>query len=85
MTVLHGERPVGHVTSGTFSPTLKRSLALALVETEVPAGALAVEIRGKRMPARTVPHSIPGGASQGRPAGRTHAGLNTEQEVNHGS
>jgi aminomethyltransferase len=55
MVVLHGEHPVGLVTSGTFSPTLKRSLALALVNSEIPDGAMAVEIRGKRMPAHTVP------------------------------
>ena len=55
MRVLHGEQQVGFVTSGTFSPTLKRSLALALVDSLVPDGALAVEIRGKRIPARTVP------------------------------
>lgn len=55
MRVLLGEQQVGFVTSGTFSPTLKRSLALALVDSLVPEGALAVEIRGKRIPARTVP------------------------------
>ncbi len=46
----HGE---GDVTSGTFSPTLKQSVALA----RVPAGKLQqvmVEIRGKQVPARIV-------------------------------
>jgi len=52
--VLWSGREVGRVTSGTFSPTLKRSLALALVEAEVPDGELQVEVRGKRLDARTV-------------------------------
>jgi aminomethyltransferase len=44
---------VGEVTSGTFSPTLERSIALA----RIPRGAVArveVEIRGKLLAARTV-------------------------------
>ena len=43
----------GEITSGTFSPTLERSIALA----RVPAGAAAgvqVDIRGKLQPARIV-------------------------------
>jgi aminomethyltransferase len=46
----HGD---GEVTSGTFSPTLNRSIGLA----RVPAGAgstVEVEIRGKRLTARVV-------------------------------
>jgi aminomethyltransferase len=54
--VLVGGRTVGEVTSGTFSPTLQASLAMALVE---PAAAdardsLAVDIRGHREPAQVV-------------------------------
>ena len=50
MTVLHGERPVGQVTSGTFSPTLRRGIALAYVPRDLaqPGTALAVDVRGKR-------------------------------------
>ncbi len=51
--VFDGERLIGQITSGTFSPTLNRAIALARVE----AGARArcqVEIRGKRLPARVV-------------------------------
>ncbi len=55
-TVLAGERAVGRVTSGNFSPTLRQSLALALLEQPLPAGALTVEIRGRRLPCRVVPH-----------------------------
>jgi aminomethyltransferase len=43
----------GRITSGTFSPTLKKAIALA----RVPAGTndrCEVEIRGKRLPARVV-------------------------------
>jgi aminomethyltransferase len=44
-----GER-VGEVTSGTFSPTLRTGIALALVDTDagVQEGAqLAVDVRGR--------------------------------------
>ena len=43
---------VGHVTSGTTSPTLGHPIALALVNTEAAdAGAFTVEVRGKDHPA----------------------------------
>jgi aminomethyltransferase len=56
-TVLSDERPVGIVTSGTFAPTLQRSLAMALVEPGVAAvgTALSVDIRGQVEPASVVP------------------------------
>ena len=43
----------GETTSGTFSPTLERAIALA----RIPVGnvdRVEVEIRGKRLPARVV-------------------------------
>ncbi|GAA2717550.1 glycine cleavage system aminomethyltransferase GcvT [Micromonospora olivasterospora] len=55
MTVYAGEQAVGTVTSGTFSPTRKLGIALALVDT---AAGLAddatveVDIRGRRAPMR---------------------------------
>jgi aminomethyltransferase len=54
--VLAGERPVGEVTSGTFSPTLEKSLAMALVETSAAIidTAVTVDVRGHREPARVV-------------------------------
>jgi len=51
--VLHLGRDVGYVTSGTFSPTLKKPLAMALVETGVPNGEVLIDIRGKGVEART--------------------------------
>jgi aminomethyltransferase len=39
---------VGIVTSGTFSPSLKKGIALALVEpTYVPGDSLTVDVRGR--------------------------------------
>jgi aminomethyltransferase len=54
--VFDGERQVGEVSSGTFSPTLQRPIAMAYVEPGSAAVGreLAVDIRGKREPARVV-------------------------------
>ena len=52
--VLEEGRPVGKVTSGTFSPTLKKALALALVESGTGAGDLAVDVRGRALACHTV-------------------------------
>jgi aminomethyltransferase len=41
--------PVGTVTSGTFSPTLRKGVGLALVDSQVAEGAeVAVDVRGRR-------------------------------------
>ncbi len=55
--VLHGSERVGEVTSGTFSPTIGRPIAMAYVRpTAGAAGAhLAVDIRGTHHPATVVP------------------------------
>jgi aminomethyltransferase len=45
--------PAGEVTSGTFSPTLNRSIALARVPRTA-SSSVQVEIRGKLHPARIV-------------------------------
>ena len=50
MPVLDGDRPVGEVTSGTFSPTLRAGIALALLDTSsgVQEGdEVAVDVRGR--------------------------------------
>ncbi|MCP9276418.1 glycine cleavage system aminomethyltransferase GcvT [Mycolicibacterium arenosum] len=57
MNVLDGARVVGVTTSGTFSPTLKLGIALALVDTD--AGILdgqtvAVDVRGKALECEVV-------------------------------
>jgi aminomethyltransferase len=48
----HGE---GEITSGTFSPTLGFSVAMARVPRDVQIGdTVEVDIRGRRMPAQVV-------------------------------
>jgi glycine cleavage system T protein (aminomethyltransferase) len=40
--------PVGHITSGTFSPTLRKGIALALVNSQIQVGAeVLVDVRGR--------------------------------------
>ncbi|HHC71515.1 MAG TPA: glycine cleavage system aminomethyltransferase GcvT [Thiotrichales bacterium] len=48
-----GEREVGEITSGGFSPTLGRAIALARVTADA-GDDLAVEIRSRRLPVRRV-------------------------------
>jgi aminomethyltransferase len=57
MTVLDGDRPVGVTTSGTFSPTLKLGIALALIDAD--AGItdgqhVAVDVRGRSLECEVV-------------------------------
>ncbi len=53
--VVCGPAGEGEITSGSFSPTLGRSIALARVPASVPAGSRCeVEVRGKRLAARMV-------------------------------
>jgi aminomethyltransferase len=52
MTVLDGDTPVGVTTSGTFSPTLKLGIALALIDTDADVAdgqRVAVDVRGKAL------------------------------------
>lgn len=46
-------RPAGEITSGSFSPTLGRAIALARVAPNV-GGRCQVDIRGRRVPAKVV-------------------------------
>jgi aminomethyltransferase len=47
--LLAADVPVGEVTSGTFSPTLKQGVGLALVASQVTDGAeVSVDVRGRR-------------------------------------
>ena len=50
--VLSEGQKAGEVTSGVFSPTLKKGIALAYVKTEFLEKPLAVEIRSKAVPAQ---------------------------------
>jgi aminomethyltransferase len=50
-----GANMMGEVTSGTFSPTLERSIALARVPVAA-EGTVKVDIRGKQLAARIVPY-----------------------------
>lgn len=53
--VLCDGRSIGTVTSGTFSPTLEQSIAMAFVDTGANlAGTLEVDVRGRREPAQQV-------------------------------
>ncbi len=47
--LLAADVPVGEITSGTFSPTLRTGVALALVGSQVSEGAeVSVDVRGRR-------------------------------------
>jgi len=52
-----GGARVGEVTSGTFSPTLKKGIGLALIDTVAGFGAgdeLVLDVRGRLLPVRLV-------------------------------
>ncbi|WP_039797026.1 glycine cleavage system aminomethyltransferase GcvT [Nocardia araoensis] len=56
-TVLRDGEPVGETTSGTFSPTLKVGIALALIDTAAgiePGAEVEVDVRGRRLRCETV-------------------------------
>lgn len=47
--------PVGSVTSGTFSPTLKQGIALALLDRATTVGdEVTIDVRGRSVPAQVV-------------------------------
>jgi aminomethyltransferase len=57
MTVLDGDTPVGVTTSGTFSPTLKVGIALALIDTAAgvtDGQGVAVDVRGRALECEVV-------------------------------
>ena len=55
-TVTAGGKAIGQVTSGNYSPTLDRGIALAFLPPEVEEGSeLAIDVRGSEVPARVVP------------------------------
>ena len=57
MSVLVDDTVVGEITSGTFSPTLRTGIALALLDTSAglaPGAEVGVDVRGRRSPMRVV-------------------------------
>lgn len=63
MTVLAGDTTLGRVTSGTFSPTLRTGIALALLDTAdgvVKGAEVEIDVRGRRLAGVvTVPPFVP--------------------------
>jgi len=55
--VLHGDKTVGRVTSGGFSPMLATSIGMAYLPVELAQEGteLEVDVRGKRLPVVVVP------------------------------
>ncbi len=55
--VLSGDRQVGHVTSGGFSPSLQHPIAMAYVDAALAASGTRLELdnRGRRLAATVVP------------------------------
>ncbi|MDJ0807746.1 MAG: glycine cleavage system aminomethyltransferase GcvT [Gammaproteobacteria bacterium] len=53
LKVFSSDDEMGEITSGGFSPTLERSIALARVSPEI-GDHCEVEVRGKRLPAQVV-------------------------------
>jgi aminomethyltransferase len=53
--VMRGDSVVGRVTSGTFAPTLKKSLCMAYVDADSVDADLAIQVRTTAIPARRVP------------------------------
>lgn len=53
MPIFTGEKRIGEITSGSFSPHLQAGIALARLNTPVPT-EVTVEIRGQRLPCRIV-------------------------------
>ena len=55
-SILCGGQPVGEVTSGTFSPTLKKPIAMGFVAPTAaqPGTGLEIDVRGRTEPAHVV-------------------------------
>ena len=54
--IYFGEEKIGHTSSGTFSPLLKTSIAMALIDKKYsqPGTVVEVDVRGKRLKAEVV-------------------------------
>ncbi len=55
MTVLQNQEKIGEITSGTFSPSLKTGIALALISPRITIGQeVSIDIRGKLTMAKVI-------------------------------
>jgi aminomethyltransferase len=54
MTVLRDDKPVGEVTSGTFSPTRKVGIGLALLDDAEEGNELTLDVRGRKSTVKVV-------------------------------
>jgi aminomethyltransferase len=57
MAVVQGDVPIGETTSGTFSPTLRTGIALALLDTAAgvdEGDVLAIDVRGRALACEVV-------------------------------
>jgi aminomethyltransferase len=50
-----GDKKIGHVTSGSFSPTFKKAIGMALIESDVQSDNLEVAIHNNRRKIKIVP------------------------------
>ena len=55
--ILAGTETIGQVTSGTFSPTLQKSIAMGYIRPDYaePGTVVTIDVRGRMEPARLVP------------------------------
>jgi aminomethyltransferase len=55
LTVLQNQEKIGEITSGTFSPSLKTGIALALISPSISIGQeVSIDIRGKLTMAKVI-------------------------------
>lgn len=68
--IFSGDSAVGTVTSGTFAPTLQKTIAMGYVTPEHASDgeSLEIDIRGRRVPARVVPLPFYRSESERKPA-----------------
>ena len=54
-----GDKKVGTITFGMYSPIVKKSMAMARIDTPYAVHGTALEVRGKTMTAKAVAHTLP--------------------------
>jgi glycine cleavage system T protein len=53
--IFSGDKKVGYVTSGSFSPTLKKAIGMALIDADAGTDELEIEVHSKRRKIKTAP------------------------------